>query len=83
MIRFTTALLAFISALFAPVWVTVIIGGILAVVWEAWEVIILGVVVDLLYAPAGGFFYIPMPATITAIALVWVMIPLRKRLFVE
>ena len=82
-VRVLLAIAAFISALFAPVWLTAILGLILAARWEAWEVIFLGVLIDLLYLPPGGIFYIPMPATLIAIAVVWLMIPIRKRLFVD
>lgn len=81
MIHLAVAILAFLSALFAPVWLTFILALILVILWEAWEVILLGLLIDLLYLPPEGFFYIPMPATLLAIAVVWATIPLRKRLF--
>jgi hypothetical protein len=83
MIRITLASLALISILFAPVWVTALLGVVLAILWEAWEVIILGLLVDLLYLPLGGFFHIPMIATLLAIGFVWAMIPIRKRIFLD
>jgi hypothetical protein len=79
MIRITLASLALISILFAPVWVTALLGVVLAILWEAWEVIL----VDLLYLPLGGFFHIPMIATLLAIGFVWAMIPIRKRIFLD
>lgn len=82
MIRVFVALLSFVSLLFLPFWVACILGILLAFFWEAPEVIFLGVVTDLLYMPPGGVFYIPMPMTLAAIALVWLMVPIRKRLLV-
>jgi len=81
MIRVLIALCAFVSALFFPAWVTIILAIILVTLWQAPEVILLGALFDLLYMPPGGVFFIPMPATLAAIVLVWVMIPIQKRLF--
>lgn len=80
-IHVALAVAAFFCALFAPVWLTILLAIVLAVAWQAWEVIVLGVLLDLLYLPPEGLWHIPMPMTIAAIALVWVMIPLRERLF--
>ena len=82
MIRTTLSILAFVSALFLPVWVTCILALVLIAVYQAPEVIVLGVVIDLLYMPPGGVFFIPMPATLGAIALIWIMIPIHERLMV-
>ncbi|HET8581023.1 MAG TPA: hypothetical protein VFL98_00975 [Candidatus Paceibacterota bacterium] len=81
-LRVLLAIAAFASALFASVWLTAILALVLAIGWEAWEVIFLGVLVDMLYLPPEGLWHIPMPATLLAIAIVWLMIPIRNRLAV-
>jgi hypothetical protein len=83
MIRLALAVLAFVSVLFAPLWVTAVLGVVLAVLFEAWEVIVLGLIADFLYLPPGGFFHIPMPMTLLAIVFVWAMVPIRKRIFLK
>lgn len=83
MIRIALAAAALVSVLFAPIWVSVILGIVLGSLWEAWEVIILGLLIDLLYLPPEGLWHIPMPATLLAIAFVWAMIPVRKRVFLK
>ena len=70
-----------VCTLFAPLWCTIVIGIVLAAIWQAPEAIVLAAILDLLYVPPEGFWHIPMPLTIAAIALVWVLVPLRRRLF--
>ena len=82
-IRIALALCAFVSILFGPLWVSVLLGIILAARWEAWEVILLGLLIDFLYLPLGAFWYMPIPVTLLAMVFVWVMVPVRKRIFID
>lgn len=76
--------LAFAGALFASPWIPFVCAVVLAARWRAWEIIVLGVCVDLLYLPLSqtvlGF---PFPATIIALALLWGFEPFRRRLITE
>lgn len=73
--------IAFASALFAPPWMPMICAGALALRWRAWEVLPLGMLIDMLYLPAGQFFLgIPFPATLAALVLLWGFEPLRRQL---
>jgi hypothetical protein len=50
---------------------------ILALCWQAYEVLALGLVLDMFWLPPG---HIPL-FTMGAVALLWLFEPLRKRLF--
>jgi hypothetical protein len=69
-----------VSILFAPVWVTVLLLGALAVWWRAWEVIPAGFIIDALYMPEGGLFGIPFVATLACTIAVWGLEPIRAYL---
>lgn len=62
--RLVLASTAFVSALFAPPWLPLVISGILTLRYRAWEVIGVGLVIDLLYLGPDGFYAIPLPATL-------------------
>ena len=74
-IRIVVAAIGFLSAIFLPWWIPAICIVILALRWRAWEAILLGVFMDLLWlSPASG---LPL-FTILAIVIVWIFEPLRK-----
>lgn len=80
----TRALIAGITygaAFFASPWIVLIGAGVLSARWRAWEVIVLGLIVDLLYVPLGGFLGVPFPATLSALIIVWGMEPFRRELY--
>ncbi|PIR82827.1 hypothetical protein COU20_00180 [Candidatus Kaiserbacteria bacterium CG10_big_fil_rev_8_21_14_0_10_59_10] len=73
-------LIGLFSALFLTPWVTLVCAVLLAMRYHAWEVLVLGVVVDLVWLPGvSGVASIPF-ATLLAAALVWVLYPLRREL---
>jgi cellulose synthase/poly-beta-1,6-N-acetylglucosamine synthase-like glycosyltransferase len=78
--RVTLAALSFMSAIFAPVWVLFILAGITSVRYRAWEIILIGVLMDFVYLPVGGFFGFPFVATTVSLILVWGLEPLRNQL---
>ncbi len=82
MIRAFIGGLSFASVLFAPPWLPLIGAGMLTVRFRAWEVIALGALIDLLYVPPGGFFGVPIPATLTAFILLVGFEPIRRKLLV-
>lgn len=79
-LRAFVAGISFASVLFASPWVPIVGAGILAVRFRAWEILILGALIDLLYVPPGGFFGIPIPATLVAFILLLGLEPFRKKL---
>lgn len=73
-----------LSIVFAPPWVPLLLAVALVARWFAWEAVLLGLAIDLVYlAPPGMFFSIPFPATLTTVVLLLVCEPLRQRLLVR
>ncbi|MBI5457158.1 hypothetical protein HY971_00310 [Candidatus Kaiserbacteria bacterium] len=76
-IRVILALIGFLGIFFAPWWVPLICIIALSLRYPAWEVPIIGLLMDLLWLPGEGF-QIPL-FLIGSIALVWVCAPLRSQ----
>ncbi len=74
--------LSFASILFAPPWLPLICAGALTVRFRAWEVLIAGALIDLLYVPPEGLYGIPIPATLFAFILFVGFEPIRRKLLV-
>lgn len=68
----------FLSAFFAPWWLGACLGVLLALRYRAWEVVLFGALVDVLWLPTNVAYGIPL-ATLTAVALVWALEPLRRQ----
>jgi len=85
MVRIILAVSAYASVLFAPPWVPLIIAGVLALRFSAWEIIPLGILIDFLYLPHtegdvfNGPWGIPFPATLIALVLAWGFEPIRRQ----
>ncbi len=76
-IRFFFAVIGIAGAFFAPWWVPLICMIALALRYPAWEVLFIGLVMDLLWLPGEGF---EMPVFLIAgIVLVWICAPLRQQ----
>jgi hypothetical protein len=71
----------FVSAIFFSWWIPLVIMLLLSLRWRAWEVPLLGLLMDFLWLPAGALYFIPL-CTILAVALLWVFEPLRTQLLV-
>ncbi len=70
-----------LGTIFAPPWVPLIAVAVLALRFRAWEVPVIGLMMDFLWLP-GSFFY-PLPLfTIASIILVWGLEPLRNEFLV-
>lgn len=70
-----------VSIVFAPPWVPFLFAVALAARWFAWEAVLLGLAIDLVYLAAPGtFFNIPFPATLATVVILLVCEPLRQRL---
>lgn len=74
--------IALSGVFFAPVWVPLILSGALALRYRAWEAVATGFLIDVLYAPAGFFVGIPMPATVAMLAVVFGLSLWRRQLAV-
>ena len=76
--RFAIGIMGFISTLLLNPWVPAIAILALAFLWRAWEAILLGLFIDLLWLPPGHLPYF----TIGAIVVVWIMEPIRREFLV-
>jgi len=63
-----------VGAIFLPVWVPVVAIGALALLWRAWEAMVIGLLIDLVWSP----FHAAPLFTIGAIVAVWALEPIRK-----
>lgn len=75
----------FVSVVFAPWWVPAIISIVLCLRYRAWEVVGIGLFVDILWLPQTFFedsVSIPF-ATFGALLLLLIFEPLRRRLLVR
>jgi len=78
--RIIIAVLGFLSALVAPTWVPLVCIVILSLRFRAWEGILLGVMIDLLWLPFGApITFFPF-YTVASIIIVWGLEPLRLEL---
>lgn len=77
-IRVALAILMFCSAFLLPWWIGAIVGLVLAVRYRAWEVVLFGVLLDVLWLPNGLFFGLPL-ASCFALVAVWLLEPLRRQ----
>jgi len=77
-IRITIAIMGFLAAVVLNAWIPGIAIVALAFLWRAWEALLLGLFVDLLWLPSGNIPFF----TIGAILIVWVMEPIRKQFLV-
>jgi hypothetical protein len=76
-IRTLLALCGGASVFFAPWWVPLVCMVLLALRYPAWEVPLIGLLVDLLWLPGGG---VAVPFfTIAGIVMVWILAPLRDQ----
>lgn len=80
--RLLLACALFVSVLFGPWWLTLIISITLAARYRAWEVIAAGILMDLLWLPVSdSFSLLSVPwGAIIAIILVFGLEPLRRQL---
>jgi hypothetical protein len=80
MIRALIGGVSLAGILFAPAWVPFVGIGALAIRFRAWEVLVLGAIIDLVYVPPGGVWGIPIPATLFAFILLVLFEPIRQKL---
>jgi len=84
-VRAALALALFASVVLAPWWVALIIAFALSLRFRAWEVVMAGILYDFIWMPEFVSFTslesVPL-ATLTGLALVFILEPLRRRLLV-
>lgn len=78
-IRPALALIGLLGVFFAPVWVPCLCAVLLSLRFRAWEAVCIGALIDMLWMPATGSIVLPF-FTIAAIAIVWLLEPLRLQL---
>ena len=80
-IRVVLGAVGFLGALFASPFLPLIAMILLTLRFRAWEVLLLGLVMDFLWLP--GLFLYPVPLfTVGALILLWGLEPLRNELFI-
>ena len=75
--RFTLAILGFLCAIFLWPWMTLACMVMLSARYYAWEVLLMGLFIDLVWVPTGIPFHLPL-FTLMGILLVWGFEPLRR-----
>lgn len=78
-LRIVVAAIGFLGAIFAPWWVPATCIVLLSIRFRAWEAVLLGLLMDLLWLPAGG---LPL-FTAFAIVVVWIFEPLRSEFLAQ
>ena len=76
-LRLILCALAIFSAVFISPYVTLALIVALSFFFRAWEVPVIGLLVDFMWMPASGYF-IPL-CTVVAIVLVWIFEPVRNQ----
>ncbi len=76
-VRALLTTLMFLSALLVW-WVGVIFAVALSLRYRAWEVVLFGVFLDVLWLPHEALYGIPV-ATCSALVVVWALEPLRRQ----
>ncbi len=78
-LRVAIAALGVFGIVFFPMWVSIFAILILALLWRAWEAMLIGLLMDMVWLPLGA---LPI-FTIGAIFIVWVLEPIRKEFLVR
>jgi len=73
--RIALAVIGFASIIFLPFWIALVCMIALSVRYRAWEVIVLGLCMDLIWHPHGLPYFM-----IASIIIVWALEPVRVRL---
>ena len=76
--RLFLALAGFISIFAFAWWVTMLFVVALAVPYRAWEAILIGVLLDIVWLPSGVLVHEFPLGTLASIIIVWILEPLRS-----
>lgn len=66
-----------------PSWFPIVAMGVLTLRWAAWEILIIGALVDLVWLPYGSFIHTPPLFSLAALVLLWGLGPLRRELLIQ
>jgi hypothetical protein len=77
--RASLALVGFFGIMSLPSWVVLVCIVLLSIRYRAWEVILMGACMDLVWLPAGTLVHTPPLFTIASIVIVWGFEPLRAQ----
>lgn len=80
MFRVALVACACLALFFVPLWIPLMLSALLALRYAAWEVLLVGFVADVLFAPHLSFAGIPIPATLVMFLIVAALIPWRRQL---
>lgn len=78
-IRFILAAAGFVSACIGPWWFALVCAGLLSLRFAAWEAIVIGALIDLLWLPPGALPW----CTISMIVFVWLLAPVRAEFLTQ
>lgn len=81
--RISLTVAGILGAIFSPPWVPLVCMGILALRFRAWEVMVLGMLVDFLWLPTGTLLETLPLFTIVGVVLAWGLEPLRSEFLVQ
>ena len=77
--RIILGVVGILGAIVMPPWIPCIAMALLALMAPAWEILLIGVFVDLLWLPSiGSFSEVPI-FTLAGVVLLWGLEPLRRR----
>jgi hypothetical protein len=70
----------FVSIFVAPLWVALLIGGLLLFLYPAWEVVIGAFLIDALFSTGVEWLPIPFPLTLISLVFLAALHPFRSLL---
>lgn len=82
MFRLGAVVLACVALFFLPAWMVILACAAFALRYPAWEMVLVGLFVDVLYAPHLAYFGVPLPATVLLFVVVLALTPWRRQLAV-
>ncbi len=77
--RVAVGVVGFVSAIMGAPWLTALCIVLLAIRYPAWEAVVLGFMIDLVWLPAELSVYTLPYFTIASIVIVWMLEPLRMQ----
>jgi hypothetical protein len=82
-VRILAVIIAVYGVLFGPVWLPIIVIVLLSVRFRAWEALLVGMSMDLIWMPSASLLPLMPFFTIVALVIVWGFEPLRRELMLS
>lgn len=79
-LRCILGVMCFFGLVIFPPWMSLLLMGTLAILFRSWEIIIFGLLMDLLWLSGGALGGVPF-FTFAGLILAWGLEPLRNELF--